>query len=130
MKARMPAIVSGKAGGARSFPERGRAGMIVHLSHRAMVHRIAIHGVMIHRAVIRRMMIVVLGERGRGEDNGQRTGGEEQLRHVGLAAGQWAGSSIQIAMATIITFSRSETKPSGTRPDPPTQAHSSSRFWT
>jgi len=38
-------------------------------------------------------------------------------------------SSIHSAIATIITFSVSERKPSGTRLEPPTQAHFSSRFW-
>ncbi len=39
-------------------------------------------------------------------------------------------ASIQTAMATIIRFSVSETKPSGTLLDPPTQAHLISRLST
>ena len=38
--------------------------------------------------------------------------------------------AIHSAIATIITFSVSETKPRGTFDDPPTQAHFSSRFST
>lgn len=46
----------------------------------------------------------------------------------GCTPGQKCRDSIQAAMATMMRFSLSETKPSGTRLDPPTQAHLSSRF--
>ncbi len=46
------------------------------------------------------------------------------------SSSQWCAISIQTAMATIITFSVSETKPSGTLLDPPTQAHLISRLST
>lgn len=52
--------------------------------------------------------------------------GEKRLHRMHTAQ-PWP-SSIHSAIATIITFSVSETNPSGTRLDPPTQAHLSSRF--
>ena len=55
--------------------------------------------------------------------------GRENPDHLSQGSGmnRWP-FIIQIAIATIITFSVSDTKPSGTFDDPPTQAHLSSRL--
>ena len=52
----------------------------------------------------------------------------EATLDLGAGGAQWPMTSIQTAMATIITFSVRETKPSGTLLSPPTQAHLRERF--
>ena len=72
-------------------------------------------------------MSTVPGGVGLAEAAGRDRGVDLCLAVEGAAIGP---DTIQIAIATIMTFSVSETKPSGTLLLPPTQAHFSSRLST
>lgn len=88
------------------------------------------------RRVLRRAHVVsgvILGE---GRTGCGRAAGQKQEVSVshGMSVcseekGYIGRASIHSAMPTIARFSLSETKPSGTRLLPPTQAHLMSRFW-
>lgn len=119
--------------------------------HRRVVHARVIHGIVIHGSLIfsrfsggrsrrlgRLVLVLVhavhrlgMGGEGKGE---RRRSGKGPAKHLFCFSVRVQGTYIppmrvviQIAMATIITFSVRETKPSGTFEEPPTQAHLSSR---
>lgn len=79
-----------------------------------------------HRRVVRVVSAMVLSERDTGN------GREKRRRNLNIIRAnhilQLVFANIQIAIATIMRFSVSETNPSGTLLLPPTQAHLSSRL--
>lgn len=104
------------------------AGMLVpYVLHR---HRMTGMRGVIHRC--RLIMLVLLRpSRRTNRRRGQQRGGKHNpVTHIQIPSTLYnvTSASIQSAIATIIRFSVSETKPSGTLEFPPTQAHLSSRL--
>ena len=83
---------------------------------------------MIHLAVIH-LAVIRLGSGRCRYTHRKHTRGEPTEYGLHLDSFQKCRQSIHAAMAIMPRFSVSETKPSGTRLEPPTQAHLISRFW-